>query len=286
MARLKTDDPKRKAVSDYIEGGDFLVVGEFTDADTSMIQNLSAEITEGLCIESERVQALFYWVRDNIRYAVGLNRDKASTTVLKGFGSCLNKSNVLVSLLRARNIPAAFSVMRVKTREYFGPLGFERFRPLVSEESNHCYVQVYLNDGWIKLDCTDDFALCASTGHLERQGQAVDFDGVSDACLNLDPEHIVKDDGRLLVDVDHVFRKKPGVPPFIVDIFNICMSYVRHNGKYYSTVGEIEASFFDYFATHHPDKYRLFRIIEDTNMSKTMKKVILFTHQLKQRRAV
>gem|GEM_PF-3463718 len=268
---------------DLLEVEGFLVASNFTDSDTSMIRNMAIEITSGATSEVEQARSLFYWVRDNIKYAVGLNQDKASTTVLRGFGSCLNKSNLLISLLRARDIPAAFSVMRVKTREYFGPLGFERYRPLVSEESNHTYAQVLLNHRWIKLDCTDDLALCESTRHLEMQGEPVEFDGESDARLNLDPNHIVQDDGRLLENVDHIFKKKPSVPPFIIDIFNICMSYVRHNGKYCSTVKEIEESFFTYFETHHPDKYRMFRIIEDRNMSNTMKKVILLTHRFKQR---
>ncbi len=259
----------------------FLEGSEFTDIHTPMIQNLAAEIVRYIPADEGKIKAIFYWVRDNIKYSVGLNNNKASYTVLKGHGSCLNKSNLLVALLRANGIPAAFSVMRVKTREYFGPLGFKRYRPLVSEESNHTYTQALVSDRWIKLDCTDDIDLCESTHHLEMQGQPVDFDGYNHACLNLDLEHIVRDDERLQQNLDHIFRKKPKVPKSVINIFNICMRYVRHNGKFYDTVEEVEHSFFTYFETHHPREYRLFQVIESTKTSRPLKALHLLTYQLK-----
>ena len=255
----------------------FLPGSEFTDIDTKMIKDLGHEIASNFESDEEKVKALFYWVRDSIKYSVGLNADKASDTVIRGFGSCLNKSNLLVALLRVNGYPAAFSIMRVKTREYFGPLGFERYRPLVSEESNHTYAQVYLNNAWIKLDCTDDTELCESTQHLEMQGEPVEFDGVNHACLNLDSNHIIKDDEIPIHNVDYIFSKKPKVPSAIINIFNLCMSYVRHNGKYCSSVKEIEDSFFEYLENNHPEKYKLFLLIENKKMNKAIKKVLLFT---------
>jgi hypothetical protein len=259
----------------------FLESTEFTDINTRTIRDLAFFLTEDIEFEREKIQTIFYWVRDNIKYSVGLNADKASYTVLKGFGSCLNKTNLLIALLRAISIPAAFSIMRVKTREYFGPLGFERYRPLVSEESNHTYAQVYLNGRWIKLDCTDDIDLSKSTHHLQMQGEPVEFDGINHACLNLDPDHVILDDENLLLSLDHIFRKKPKVPPAVINIFNICMSYVRHNGKFCSSVEELEASFFEYLEHNHPEEYKILLIIEDQNMNNTIKKLLLFKQRIK-----
>jgi transglutaminase-like putative cysteine protease len=77
--------------------------------------------------------SLFYWVRDNIEYELGLKSDTASSTLLRGSGSCINKANLVVALLRALGIPAGFHIMTVKTRAYFSCLCTPCFNKFMSE---------------------------------------------------------------------------------------------------------------------------------------------------------
>jgi len=250
-----------------------LLESEFTDVHSQMIKDISFELTAGLTCDKEKVKVIFNWTKNKIKYQVGLNKDNASRTIVKGFGSCLNKANVLVSLLRSSGFNSGFSVMRVKTKEYFGPLGFKRFYHLVSDESNHVYAQVFLNGKWIKLDATDDLELSLSTMHLEQQGEPVVFDGVNHACLNLDKDHIVKDNGDIKQNLDFVFNKRQKVPTFVINIFNICMSYVRLNGKYCKNVDEIEKLCFNYLKQNHPSEFAMLQMMENEKLNQVVNRV-------------
>ncbi|MDQ3357003.1 MAG: transglutaminase-like domain-containing protein [Actinomycetota bacterium] len=66
---------------------------------------------------------LYRFVRDEIPYAFGPWGVRASQTLAQGTGTCTNKANLLVALLRAAGIGAAYGVLRVDTQHYFGPIG-------------------------------------------------------------------------------------------------------------------------------------------------------------------
>ena len=98
--------------------------------------------------------------------------------------------------------------MEVKTKLYFGPLGVNRICQFVSEKSLHAYNAVFINNEWLAVDASDDIRLSQSMRHLAPPAHPVYFDGVNDALLNLDPDHIISNSVFPLPSLDHVFRKK------------------------------------------------------------------------------
>jgi len=152
---------------------------------------------------------MFYWVRDNVLYRVGLWNVTAAETLAIREGTCTNKSNLLVALLRARGIPAGYGVMKVYGQKYFGPVAIPMLNRLVSKVSTHVYVAVYLDDKWIKCDPSDDKKLCSKTSHFNYTTTIVDWDGVNNAELNLNQDHIISDDFPI-ASIDNIMIKKHG----------------------------------------------------------------------------
>src|SRR5215510_2504072 len=108
------------SASREIERAEWLGATEYCDHEHPRILAVAGVLTRGTRDSREAARALFYWVRDNVRYAVGLQPQRASETVQLRQGACSNKANALVALLRASGIPACFHVMRVDTLGYFG----------------------------------------------------------------------------------------------------------------------------------------------------------------------
>ena len=101
---------------------DFLKETEYCDWSNSEIKSAAEKIIVNLTEPKEKTVALFYWVRDNIYYRVGLWNRKASETLAERKGTCTNSANLFIAFNRAIGIPAGYYVMKVNGREYFGPI--------------------------------------------------------------------------------------------------------------------------------------------------------------------
>lgn len=145
--------------------------------------------TRGLAI------ALFAFVRDAVLYEFGRWDVLASTTLTSGVGMCTNKANLLVAMLRASGIPAAYGLLRVNPQEYFGAVAPSFLKPLVSNRSLHVYAAAYLDDRWIRCDPSTDADVAFRTSHFCRQTQLVDWDGRQDALDFFQPQHVYEDLG-------------------------------------------------------------------------------------------
>ena len=91
---------------------EFLQPTEFFDFNKKRVRELAQEITKGFNSNNEKAIALFYWVRDQIKYnmftyypKVKANL-KASVTIRRGNGFCMSKAVLLSTLARAVDIPA------------------------------------------------------------------------------------------------------------------------------------------------------------------------------------
>ena len=85
--------------------------------------------------------------------------------------------------------------MTVSGKHYLGPIVLPRLRALLSEQSRHFYVFVYLGRRWIRCDASDDRFLSHRIGRINPTARLVEWDGTSDAMLNLDPSHVYSDLG-------------------------------------------------------------------------------------------
>ncbi len=228
---------------------DFLISSKYCDFKTASVYKKARNITGGSKDDRERAVALFYWVRDNILYRVGMWQRTASATLQEGEGTCTNKSNLLVAFLRANGIPAGYGVMKVLGQQYFGPIALPILRSMVSKYSVHIYTVVYLGGKWIKCDPSDDIVLSSNTAHFNSTTALIDWDGKNDAILNLDKKHVIKDEYPFY-SIDHIINKKSKRGRGIaVKVGNIFINYLRNNK--FNNIDDLNDSFIVYLKKHY-----------------------------------
>jgi transglutaminase-like putative cysteine protease len=138
--------------------------------------------------EREKAVALFYAVRDGIRYDVydaDLSRRglTASGVLERGAGFCVHKAIVYAAAVRAVGIPS---------RLYYGDvrnhLASDRLRDLVGGDvfCFHSLTTVHLNGTWLKATPVFNKMLC-----MLYRLKPLDFDGLTDSIY-----HPYDEDGR------------------------------------------------------------------------------------------
>ena len=76
-----------------------------TGNDASLLKDKVAELTAGKKTDLEKIESLFYWVQDNIRYIafedgiMGFKPDAAQNVFKKKYGDCKGKANLLKEML-------------------------------------------------------------------------------------------------------------------------------------------------------------------------------------------
>ena len=150
------------------------------DCEDSSIIEKARDLTRGLEDTVERIKSLYYFVRDEIRYNPYLPKYlpehfRASNTLSRGDGYCVQKAVLLAALARAVGVPAR--------------LGFAKIRNnlLPQRMTNwlggnvlpwHGYAELYIEGRWVKATPSFDLRTCQ-----ENQIIPVEFDGKNDAML-------------------------------------------------------------------------------------------------------
>jgi len=239
----------------------FLEETKFCDFSDKSIKDLAEKIAEDSKSDREFAVSAFYWVRDNILYRVGNWQRKASETLVEKSGTCTNKANVLVALLRYKKIPAGYGIMKVHGQRYFGPIAIPMLRKFVGKISTHTYAEVYLNNIWVKCDPTDDRKMCENTSYFNHTTQLLEWDGNGDTVMNFKEEDIIEDKSPV-ESIDPWMEKKSknakGLP---LKIANIYIDFVRNNTKVVSGAEEIEILFKKYLKEKYPFYFYLFKIV-------------------------
>ncbi len=195
----------------------YLQPTEFFNFNKKFVSDMAFEITAGLETESDKAKALFYWVRDNIKYnmhtyipSVKANF-KASVTLRRRNGFCVSKSVLLSSFARAIGIPARIHLVDLinhkisqKIVEFMG----------TNVMHYHGYSELYLNNKWVKLTPSFDQKTASKGGFFPM----VEFDGENNATFaSFDNDgnkfgEYVKDRGvhadLPLKDIEIVFNEK------------------------------------------------------------------------------
>jgi transglutaminase-like putative cysteine protease len=132
----------------------------------------------GALTDIERAVALYYAVRDGIRYEVygaDLSRTglRASSIIERGFGFCVHKSIVYAAAVRSVGIPS-----RIVYGDVRNHLASERLRRLVGGDifRFHSWTSVQLGGQWLKATPVFNKVLC----RLYRI-KPLEFDGRSDS---------------------------------------------------------------------------------------------------------
>ncbi|MBW2037857.1 MAG: transglutaminase domain-containing protein [Deltaproteobacteria bacterium] len=170
----------------------------FIDCDSEPVIQKARQLIAGTGDPIERSKILFYFVRDSIKYNVYGPKDlpeyfRASATLARGDGYCVQKAVLLVALARAAGVPARLGFAMIRNN-IMPPKLFEIMKTNIFPW--HGYAQLCLNSTWIKATPTFDKEMCD-----ENRIIPVEFDGSKDARFhthNIDGElHIeyLKDRG-------------------------------------------------------------------------------------------
>ena len=175
------------------------------DCNNPSIQEKTKDLTKGLENITEKARSLFYFVRDEIKYNIYVSKSlpehfRASNTLSKREGYCVQKAVLLVALARAAGIPAGLGFARIRNNLLLGKtlkrLGTNVF-PF------HGYAELYLDGNWVKATPAFDLKMCEKNRIIP-----VEFDGKNDAIF-----HSRNQDGKLhieyLIDLGHGFDDLP-----------------------------------------------------------------------------
>jgi transglutaminase-like putative cysteine protease len=154
----------------------------FVEADHPAVVAFAEEATAGASSERDKAVALYYAVRDGIRYdPYSMSEDPdtyRSSTVLKaGSASCIPKAVLLCGAARAAGIPARLGFADVRNH---------LSTPKLLERMGgsdlfiwHGYTELALDGGWVKVTPAFNIELCERFGVLP-----LDFDGEHDALFH------------------------------------------------------------------------------------------------------
>jgi len=159
---------------------EFLQPTKFLDFDKSRVRNKAHKIVDNINDPKEKAIALFYWVRDKIRYnqygfyMIPANF-KASVTLRRKNGFCVSKAILLSAMARAVKIPAKIhlaDIINHKTPQKI--IDWMKTDVFLF----HGYSELYINGKWVKATPVFDRITCQKGGY-----PLVEFDGEHDALL-------------------------------------------------------------------------------------------------------
>jgi hypothetical protein len=167
------------------------------DCDHPTIIEKARSLTADKTNAAGKAVSLFYFVRDEVKYNMYVELDalehyKASRTLDKKEGYCVQKAVLLAALARAVGIPARLHLADIRNH-----LASEKAVEMLKTNvfTYHGYTEMYLDDKWVKA--TPSFDLQT---YQENRWRPVEFDGQHDAMLH---SHSV--DGKLHIEyiADH-----------------------------------------------------------------------------------
>ena len=159
---------------------EYLQPTEFLDFDKKRVREKALEITRDLKTDKEKAIALFYWVRNTLKYnafsyypKIRANL-KASVTMRRKNGFCMSKAVTLSAMARAVGIPARIHMVDIINHKIS-----QRFKDLMGTNAFHChaYSELYLNGKWVKATPVFDPETSLKGGFLPE----IEFDGEHDA---------------------------------------------------------------------------------------------------------
>lgn len=200
-----------------IDVEDYLKPTATIDCSSQLIRDKALSLAEGVDDTPSKAKALFYWVRDEIKYNPLVSLEvlesyRVSKTLKRREGFCVEKAAVLAALARALGIPARLHFADIRNH-----LVSERLLRIMGTNlfSYHGYTELYIDGDWVKATPAFDLRMC-----LEHRITPVEFDGQNHALL-----HSHDCDGRLHIEYvkDHGHR-------IDVPVEEILAAWMQHYG--------------------------------------------------------
>jgi hypothetical protein len=182
------------------------------DSNSRPIRAKADELTRNQNDVASKAKSLFYFVRDQIKYIMypQISREeyfKASKTLQKGEGYCVQKAVLLTTLARAADIPARLGfvdiVNHLLPQKHLALQGTNLF-------IYHGFTELHLNGKWIKATPAFDFDMCN-----ENQIIPIEFDGENDTLF-----HPVNQEGKPHIEYTKFHGSYDDLP--YTEIINAC----------------------------------------------------------------
>lgn len=159
----------------------YLQPTRYIDSDSSAVSDFARSVVNDHQTDLEKGIALYYAVRDGIRYSpycITLDPDTYSGAYVldSKVGYCVQKAILLAAVARAANIPSRVGFADVRNH-----LATKRLIELMRTDVfvYHGYTEMYLNDKWVKATPAFNLSLC------ERFGvRSLEFDGQHDSIFH------------------------------------------------------------------------------------------------------
>jgi len=159
----------------------YLKPTEFIDSDSEVVIHFSNYYCQGRSSEIEKAVALYYAVRDSIRYnpyQFSINPDhlKASYVISKGTSFCVPKAILLAASARVQGIHSRLGFADVKNH-----LASEELIKIMKTNIfvYHGYTELFINQKWVKATAVFDINLCQRFNI-----KPLEFDGSKDAIFH------------------------------------------------------------------------------------------------------
>lgn len=153
----------------------------FIDSDSPDIQAYASGICDGIGPDIDKAIALYYRVRDDVRYDPYSMEDnpeavRASTVLNKKAGFCVAKAVLLAAVARAQGIPSRLGFADVRNH-----LVTDRLKAMMDEPLfvYHGYVELFLEGAWVKATPAFNRALCRLFNV-----KPLEFDGIHDSIFH------------------------------------------------------------------------------------------------------
>lgn len=159
----------------------FLQSAEFIDSAAENIQAFAAATVRPGQSTLEQAIALYYRVRDEIRYTPYLDYSdpqmyRASNVLRNGFGFCISKAALLAACSRVLGIPSRLGFADVTNH-----LNTPRLRAMNGGDLMrwHAYTELFLEDKWVKATPAFNLELCT-----KFRVQPLEFNGREDSIFH------------------------------------------------------------------------------------------------------
>lgn len=147
------------------------------DSDSEVVKEKATLLTEKYSSQKDKAKALFYFARDEIKYIphplFSIGGYRASKTLQRREGYCVQKAVVLTALARAVRIPSRLGFADIRNhlapKDIVEMMGTNLF-------VYHGYSELWLNNRWVKTTPAFDIGMC---NRIDLE--TVEFDGLTDA---------------------------------------------------------------------------------------------------------
>lgn len=200
---------------------EYLKPTELCDSDNEDIKKKAKELIRDAKTPKEAAIKIFYFVRDDIAYALIAPDAKASHTLKKRKGACTTKPTLQIALLRAVGIPARYHKVSLRTEWLRGILPASALKRIPDPEPYYPWCECYVSGKWVSCEALLDKALYEAMIEkdfaITKQIATIDWDGENDLIV-VNP-WIVEDKGTfhslddVLKEVARMYR-----PEFIARI--------------------------------------------------------------------